>query len=151
MRGKSLALARSVVLPVSVSRRKIFGCPAVAPAASVDHVFRLIKNDSGVVAYEGRDGDFRYAGESWKGSNDTGDTYMLDFSRWSASTGTYRIESNGLKIATVDFAGGGQRILGAIVPIGQETWFFKLSGPDAAIAAEKNAFLDFVKTVKPAI
>lgn len=42
-----------------------------------------------------------------------------------------------------------QRVLGAIVPVAGATWFFKLSGPDALVAAEKEAFLAFLHTLKP--
>ena len=43
-----------------------------------------------------------------------------------------------------------QRVLGAIVPFNDATWFFKLSGPDALVAHEKDAFLAFVQTLQPA-
>jgi hypothetical protein len=39
-------------------------------------------------------------------------------------------------------------MLGAIVPVGDATWFFKLSGPAALLEREKPAFLEFLKTVK---
>jgi hypothetical protein len=59
-----------------------------------------------------------------------------------------RLEHNGLRIAVVDYAGGGgQRMLGAIVPNGNATWFFKLLGPDAIVAAEKPTFLAFLQTL----
>jgi hypothetical protein len=61
-----------------------------------------------------------------------------------------RLERNGLKIGVVDLAGGGQRMLGGIVPHAGATWFFKLLGPDALVAKEKAAFLAFLDTVKPA-
>jgi hypothetical protein len=63
-----------------------------------------------------------------------------------------RIQSNGLSFAVVDLAGpqSPKRLLGAIVPFGEGTWFFKLMGPDSLVAAQKGAFLDFLKTVKPA-
>lgn len=63
-----------------------------------------------------------------------------------------RLEHNGLKIAVVEMAGSGAnatRVLGAMVPHEGATWFFKLTGPDALVAKEKNAFLEFVKTIKP--
>ena len=64
-----------------------------------------------------------------------------------------RINANGLAIGVVDFAGTGanaQHILGAMVPFDGATWFFKLMGPDAVVAAAKPAFLEFVKTIKAA-
>ena len=43
-----------------------------------------------------------------------------------------------------------QRVLGAMIPFGGSTWFFKVSGPDATITKEKAAFLAYLETVKPA-
>lgn len=41
-----------------------------------------------------------------------------------------------------------QRVIGAIVPFGDSTWFFKFSGPDSLMAAEKPVILDFIQTIK---
>jgi hypothetical protein len=41
-----------------------------------------------------------------------------------------------------------QRMIGAIVPFGGSTWFFKLTGPDALVAGERDAFLSFLRTIK---
>lgn len=58
-----------------------------------------------------------------------------------------------LHVDVVDFVGSANgtptRIVGAIVPHGDETWFFKLMGPDAVVAKEKPAFLEFLQTVHP--
>lgn len=58
-----------------------------------------------------------------------------------------------LHVDIVDFAGTANgvptRIVGAIVPVGSETWFFKLTGPDALVAKEKAAFRAFLDTVRP--
>ena len=66
-----------------------------------------------------------------------------------------RFDENGLKIGLVELASGAgsapTRLLGAMVPFGGATWFFKLLGPDATVAAEKPAFLNFLKTLKPAV
>ena len=37
-------------------------------------------------------------------------------------------------------------LLGAIVPVGAETWFFKLSGPAALVARERTAFIECLAT-----
>ncbi len=63
------------------------------------------------------------------------------------------LATNNLAVTVVDFAGTGpdaQRILGAIVPFDGATWFFKIIGPDAAVAKARPEFLEFVKTVKAA-
>jgi hypothetical protein len=64
-----------------------------------------------------------------------------------------RVEHNGLKFGVVDLGGGGaapKRILGAWTPFAGGTWFFKIIGPDALVAAQKAAFANFLATVKPA-
>jgi hypothetical protein len=59
------------------------------------------------------------------------------------------VDGQGLHFDLVDLAGpSGTRMLGAIVPYGGNTWFFKLMGPDAVVVAEKPAFLQFLQTVK---
>ena len=64
---------------------------------------------------------------------------------------TTRSTHNGLTFVVVDFvspsANQPARILGAIVPYNNATWFFKLTGPDALVAREKPAFLAFLQTV----
>lgn len=70
-----------------------------------------------------------------------------------ATASVQRIEANGLKIAVVDVAGTGtdaSRLIGAMVPYQGATWFFKVMGPDAAVAAQKAALLQFLQTLKPA-
>ena len=63
-----------------------------------------------------------------------------------------RLDANGLKIGVVDVTSpdGANHLLGAMVPWDNSTWFFKLMGPGALVAKEKPAFLEFLKTVKPA-
>jgi len=62
------------------------------------------------------------------------------------------LDANGLHFDVVDFTGaaGGVpvRILGAVLNRPGETWFFKLTGPEAVAAGEKPAFINFLKTVK---
>jgi hypothetical protein len=63
-----------------------------------------------------------------------------------------RVEANGLRIAVVELPNpsAGVRLTGAMVPFDGATWFFKLTGPDATVAQEKPAFLEFLRTLKPA-
>jgi hypothetical protein len=62
------------------------------------------------------------------------------------------VDVGDLHIDIVDMLGtaNGQatRVLGAIVPHGRETWFFKLTGPDALVAGERDNFRAFLKTIK---
>ncbi|HEX2860944.1 MAG TPA: hypothetical protein VHN79_04865 [Lacunisphaera sp.] len=63
------------------------------------------------------------------------------------------LDIGSLHVDVVDFAGTANgtptRIVGAVVPFGDETWFFKLMGPDALVVKEKSAFVDFLRTVRP--
>jgi hypothetical protein len=63
------------------------------------------------------------------------------------------IDIGPLHVDVVDFAGTANgaptRIIGAVVPLEGETWFFKLMGPDALVAREKTAFREFLGTVRP--
>lgn len=65
-----------------------------------------------------------------------------------------RFTANGLAFTVVDLASpestGAQRILGGMTPYEGAMWFFKLTGPDALVAAAKPAFLEFLRTVKVA-
>jgi hypothetical protein len=60
--------------------------------------------------------------------------------------------AGGLHFTVVDLsgqaAGSPARMLGAILSFEGQTYFFKLTGPDALVTSEKPAFLDFLKTVK---
>ncbi len=60
-----------------------------------------------------------------------------------------RFRAHSLDVAVIDILGSnGQRILGGIVPFAGSTWFFKLTGPDAVVAAEKAVFVEYMKTVR---
>lgn len=71
------------------------------------------------------------------------------------ATAVTTLDSAGLSFAVVDLLGKqpgadqATRVLGAVLYRGEEAWFFKLAGPDAVVAAEKTAFLDFLRTVRP--
>jgi hypothetical protein len=62
------------------------------------------------------------------------------------------MEANGLNFTVVELSPAGDpagsSILGAIVPYGGSTWFFKLMGPGAAVRAARPAFMDFLHTVR---
>jgi hypothetical protein len=58
----------------------------------------------------------------------------------------------GLHFEVVDFVGTASgtptRIVGAVLSRAGETWFFKLMGPEALVAAQKEDFLNFLRSVK---
>ena len=63
-------------------------------------------------------------------------------------TDATKLEANGLSLVVVDYAGGNKHLLGAIAPYQGFSWFFKVTGPDAAVTDAKPAFLAFLRTVK---
>lgn len=63
-------------------------------------------------------------------------------------TAVEKFEANGLQFTVVDYANNGNRLLGAVVPFGGNSWFFKLTGPDALVAGQKATYLEFLRTVK---
>jgi len=62
------------------------------------------------------------------------------------------LDGQGLHFEVIDLVGTTgtppNRLLGAIANFNGNSWFFKLTGPDSLVAAEKPAFLAFLQTVK---
>jgi hypothetical protein len=52
------------------------------------------------------------------------------------------------KATIVDMTGPQQRLVTVIVARGSQSWYFKLTGEPAAVGAEKNKLIEFVKTTK---
>lgn len=63
-----------------------------------------------------------------------------------------RFKANGLDLAVTEMVAltgnPPQRVIGAIVPYNGSTWFFKLAGPDALVAGERDAFNAFLQTLR---
>jgi hypothetical protein len=116
----------------------------------------------GSYAIKGHDGEADLSITAFPG--DTGGL-LANLNRWRGQislpplpadqleTSTQHLDIGPLHVDVVDFAGTANgtptRILGAVVPLQGETWFFKLTGPDALVAAEKAAFLEFLGTIRP--
>ncbi len=45
--------------------------------------------------------------------------------------------------------GSKSRILGGVFPLEGETWFFKMTGPDELVAAQRETFKEFLGSVRP--
>jgi len=62
---------------------------------------------------------------------------------------TTTIENATLRFTVVDITNpaSDMQMLGAILPVQGETYFFKMTGPAATVATQKQAFLDLLKTV----
>jgi hypothetical protein len=89
--------------------------------------------------------------------NSTGGT-LANVNRWRRQLGLNEVTEADLKsIASpldpstpdavlVDMKNGGKRMLGAIVPRGEEWWFYKLLGEATAVGAEREHFIQFAKS-----
>ncbi|HVE14188.1 MAG TPA: hypothetical protein VNI01_12385 [Elusimicrobiota bacterium] len=64
-----------------------------------------------------------------------------------------RVASPAGEAVAVDFPGegasAGKRLLAAMLPFRGASWFFKLTGPEAAVAAAKPAFTAFLGSLHP--
>lgn len=58
------------------------------------------------------------------------------------------VKANGHDYLLVDLAGGEQRIVAAILDEKGRSWFIKMTGDAAAVAAQKNAFSDFLRSLQ---
>jgi hypothetical protein len=85
----------------------------------------------------------------WRGQIGLGQLSEDDVNRLAKTVDTGSGKANLVDMSGTDPKNGQKtRVLGVVVPQGQQTWFYKLMGPDQAVEANKDAFLAFVKTVK---
>jgi hypothetical protein len=103
--------------------------------------------DLSIISFPGAAGGLLENINRWRGQ-----VQLPPFGPADLNTSATTLESNGHRFTVVDFAGAGPkgqtRILGAVLPLANETYFFKLMGPDALVEQQKPAFIDFLKTVK---
>jgi hypothetical protein len=131
------APAQWVAKPPSAMRKGSYSVPGADGASG----------DLSITAFPGNVGGELANVNRWRGQVGLAPIGDADL---QSSTG--RLDSNGLDFIIVDLEAGegSKRLLGAIVPFGDGTWFFKLTGPDALVAGQRAAFLAFLRTVKPA-
>jgi len=90
---------------------------------------------------------------------------LANVNRWRGQIGLDPVDESGLAklTSTLDVTGGratlvdmtgndmsGQatRLVAAIVPMGDQTWFYKLMGDDKVVSGQKDAFTKFVQTAR---
>ena len=90
---------------------------------------------------------------------------LANVNRWRGQIGLDPVDETGLAkvTTTLDVAGGqatfvdmsgndmsGQslRLIAAMVPVGDQTWFYKLMGDEKVVAGQKDAFTKFVQTAR---
>ncbi|HZP60158.1 MAG TPA: hypothetical protein VFB27_07510 [Opitutaceae bacterium] len=103
--------------------------------------------DVSVIAFPGEAGGIAANINRWRGQ-----LGLAPLAENDLAGATTTLDANGLHFIVVDLAGqsGGTpaRMLAAIASFGGQTYFFKMLGPDAVVAGQKQSFLDFLKTVK---
>jgi len=95
----------------------------------------------------------------------TGGGVLANVNRWRGQIGLDPVDETGLaKLTTTMNVSGGQatfvdltgtdangqptRLVAAIVPMGDQTWFYKLMGDEKIVASQKDAFTKFVQTAR---
>ncbi|WP_415908074.1 hypothetical protein [Oleiharenicola sp. Vm1] len=103
--------------------------------------------DLSITAFPGDTGGLHANVNRWRGQ-----VGLAPISDAEVEKSIEHFEANGLHMEIVELVGTSgnppMRLLGAIVPHEKETWFFKLTGPDALVASQREAFRTFLTTIK---
>ncbi len=102
--------------------------------------------DFSVISFPGDAGGDLANVNRWRGQ-----VQLPPFSAVELAAESEAITAGSLSFTVVDFVGqsaaGPTRLLGAILPFGDQSYFFKLMGPDATVGAAKPEFIAFLKSV----
>jgi hypothetical protein len=105
------------------------------------------KGDLSITAFPGDTGGLHANVNRWRGQ-----IGLAPVSNAEVEKSVQHIDVNGLHIDLVEIVNPAgnppMRMLGAIVPHQNETWFFKLTGPDVLIASQRETFRSFLNTIK---
>lgn len=103
--------------------------------------------DLSITAFPGDTGGLLANLNRWRGQ-----IALPPFAESELDAAVQHFDGAGLHFDVADFAGTANgaptRIIGAVLSRPGETWFFKLMGPDALVASQKAAFLNFLGSVK---
>jgi hypothetical protein len=102
-----------------------------------------VEADLAITAFPGATGGLEANLNRWRGQ-----VGLPPASAEEVTKAVEKFEANGLQFTVVDYVGNGTRLLGTIVPYGGNSWFFKLTGPDALVAGQKAAYLEFLHSVR---
>jgi hypothetical protein len=131
------------VAPENWAPAEIAGGPRVASFQVAAEEEGADPADMAVTVFPGDVGGLLANVNRWRGEVSQGNITEAEL-----ETATERIEVGGHTIHLVDGANEERRTLGAILPVTAETWFFKLSGPKAVVAANRDAFRAYVEAVE---
>ncbi len=105
--------------------------------------FAVGSADLSITAFPGATGGLLANINRWRG-----EVQLSPIAESDLAANTQTITHDEFTFTVVDLAGPSRRTLGAILPHGADTYFFKLTGENAAVAAAKDEFLAFLATVK---
>ena len=71
-----------------------------------------------------------------------------DLAKLTASLDVTGGQATWVDLTGTDANGQPMRLVAAIVPMGDQTWFYKLMGDEKIVAREKDAFSKFVQTAR---
>lgn len=102
--------------------------------------------DFSVIAFPGQAGGDLANVNRWRGQ-----VQLPPLTDEQLAAETTTLQAGDLTFVVVDFSGqsktGATRLIGAILPYGGQSYFFKLMGPDTLVAGAKPEFLAFLKSV----
>jgi hypothetical protein len=87
-----------------------------------------------------------------------GGSLLANVNRWRGQIGLSAVSENdlskllqsvevsGKKAALVDLAGDSTRIIAVIVPVGEQSWFYKIMGDAKIVEQQKETFMKFVRS-----
>jgi hypothetical protein len=106
------------------------------------------KADVNVLELAGEGGGLLKNLNRWRGQLNLPDATETDL-----ATMVTTIDSANGKIELMDFSGTDKsgkstRLVGAVVPQNGQTWFYKLMGDDKVVSAQKDAFIQFIRSAQ---
>jgi len=104
--------------------------------------FRYEGTETTVVSLPGRAGGDLANANRWRGQIGLGNIASDEFEKGSefVSTGVGRVR-------VIDYTGGSKRLVGGILLIDGQSWFFKLTGTKDDVGSAKSGFLFFLKSL----
>jgi len=131
------APATWTVKPLGQMRKGSFSLPGAGGSEA----------DLSIIAFPGDAGGIAENLNRWRGQ------VKLDpLSPTELASSAHTLANAGLRFTVVDYVGttanGPTRLLGAVLPLEKETYFIKLMGPEPVVTQHKEAFMEFLKTIK---
>ncbi len=106
------------------------------------------KADVNVAELSGNGGGVLANVNRWRGQIGLNPVDESDLAKLTASLDVTGGQATWVDLTGTDANGQPMRLVAAIVPMGDQTWFYKLMGDEKIVAREKDAFTKFVQTAR---